>query len=117
MITVPVPSNMYQTVVANISSIQAQGADGTLQVKSVHKNQDTNGKHYQLFNCFQSASFCRTLNLNLLEFLIQKSIHAVILKKNLCFIILFIVFRACYLLYVIKKIHTEVGEVCNYYFL
>lgn len=33
MITVPVPHNMYQTVVANISQIQAQqGADGTLQV-------------------------------------------------------------------------------------
>lgn len=33
MITVPVPNNMYQTVVANISQIQAQqGPDGTLQV-------------------------------------------------------------------------------------
>ncbi|XP_021964399.1 DNA-binding protein P3A2 isoform X2 [Folsomia candida] len=36
MISVPMPSNMYQTVVANISSIQAQhGSDGTLQTKYV----------------------------------------------------------------------------------
>ena len=32
MITVPVPHNMYQTVVANFSQLQAQNADGTLQV-------------------------------------------------------------------------------------
>jgi len=32
MITVPVPQSMYQTVVANISSLQAQAPDGTLQV-------------------------------------------------------------------------------------
>jgi nuclear respiratory factor 1 len=35
MITVPMPQNIYQTVVANISSIQnqqIQGSDGTLQV-------------------------------------------------------------------------------------
>ncbi|CAL8088750.1 unnamed protein product [Orchesella dallaii] len=36
MITVPMPHNMYQTVVANISQIQAQqGADGTLQRRSL----------------------------------------------------------------------------------
>ncbi|CAG7833397.1 unnamed protein product [Allacma fusca] len=35
MITVPVSHNMYQTVVANISQLQAQNSDGTLQTKYV----------------------------------------------------------------------------------
>lgn len=34
MVTIPVSASMYQTVVANIQQIHAQG-DGTMQVRSV----------------------------------------------------------------------------------
>ncbi|CAG7833396.1 unnamed protein product [Allacma fusca] len=80
MITVPVSHNMYQTVVANISQLQAQNSDGTLQTKYVVQAKKHPHRSLRVAKTAQTASIY-TIDPDVGKFLYEQVVTPMVLPK------------------------------------